>query len=142
MIDVEINNIRYRSTAKLNAMDQLFLTKRLVPVIDVIVEGTKMARSDSSILDGFVVLADGIARLKDEDCVFVLDKCLTGVQTFRDNVWSNIWNSSAKQPQFFDVEMPTLLQLTFAVIMDNLGSFLPAPEPSASPAAPTPANGR
>jgi hypothetical protein len=124
MVDLEIEGIAYRSNAKLNAVDQFLLSKRLIPILDVL---ARVARSGVEADDMVILIAEGVAKLSDEDALYILDKTLTGMQCQRDGVWAQVWNHQAKQPQFQDMSMTTMLQLTFAVLTDTLGSFMPAP---------------
>ena len=96
----------------------------MIPILDVI---SKVARSKPDGEDLAILIADGVAKLSDEDSLFIFDKTLTGVQCYRDGVWALVWNHQAKQPQFADFDMPSMLQLTFAVLTDTLGSFMAAP---------------
>jgi hypothetical protein len=130
VIDVEINGIQYKSSVKLNAIQQFLLSKRLVPILDVI---SRVARNKPDGEDLAILIADGVAKLSDDDSLYIFDLCLTGVQCYRDGVWALVWNHSAKQPQFADFDMPSMLQLTFAVLTDTLGSFMPAPAKTLPP---------
>ena len=126
MVEITINNIEYKSTIKLNAVEQFLLSKRLVPVLDVLSRVSRNSGVDNT-EDIMVHIAESISKMPDEDALYIIDKCLSGMQCNRDGVWTQIWNKQAKQPQYNDMDMSTMLQLTFAVLSDTLGSFMPAP---------------
>jgi hypothetical protein len=138
MIDIEVNGIKYKSNLKLNAVEQFFLSKRLVPILDVFVKIKGMRAPDPA--DFMVTLADGISKLKDEDCLYIFDLCLNGMQCHRDGAWGLVWNRSARTPQYQDLDLSTMIQLTYHVVLDNLGSFMSAPSVPFAVAT-TPANG-
>jgi hypothetical protein len=124
LIDVNVNDAQYRSSRTLSAMDQFYVMKRLMPLMDTLAE---IARSPTRDVEEFAVkIGKGISSLPDEDCAYVFDKCLGDVQTQRDGVWVTIWNRSAKAMQFQDITMPTMVQLVYFVLMDNFAGFIPA----------------
>jgi hypothetical protein len=139
MIEVEIGDRQYRSTRKLVAMDQFYVSKRLVPMMQSIVAARAGgadkqaggAGSQDAMLSAFV---DGIAKIPDDDCQFIIAKCLRTVQVKQADGWQTVWASNAAQPQFEDMGLDVLLQLTYEVLVDNLGGFIPGlPSPSSGP---------
>lgn len=74
----------------------------------------------------FKALAEAISELSDRDCDYILAMCLSVVMRRHGESWVPVWNKAADQPQFADLNLPGMMQLTFAVIQDNLAGFMPA----------------
>lgn len=129
MAELTIGAHNYR-TRPMDVMVQLFVAKRVAPVI--------------SQLSGIVQAADGkpdavvtqmvlrMAELPDDDIGFILDKCMSLVLREQVGQWVPAWNGNAKRPQFDDLSLADLLQLTGAVFMENLQSFLPDRPPASA----------
>jgi hypothetical protein len=152
-----IDGIQYR-TGQLNAKLQFHVARRLAPVIASISALATDGQAAPAPLNGtgedmaatgqpdnakfFAVLADAIRALPDTDCDYVLSTCMSVVMRRQGDHWIPVWNKASDQPQFADITLNVLMQLTFAVIQDNLGGFMPAPLPSGSPTSTTILNGR
>jgi len=111
MAEITINGNLYR-TGKLSVMDQFFVTKRLLPVL-----------SGAGSLQGVVA---ALATVSDEDCTFVIGKCLSLCLREQHGSWTSIWNARINQLQFDDIDMGQMINLTTTTLQENLGPFMPA----------------
>ena len=75
----------------------------------------------------FVTLAGALQELTDEDCDYVIDKCMAVITRRQGERYLPIWNKVANMPQFADIDMMVMLQLTVLTLQESLGSFMLAP---------------
>ena len=78
-------------------------------------------------------IAEALSRMSDDDTDYVIDACLLVVQRKQGETWQSVVARNGSL-MFDDIDLPAMLQLTVAVIQQNLGSFFPG-GPSASSAA-------
>jgi hypothetical protein len=140
MAEIELNGIQYRTGQKISAMDQFHVFRKLSPVMSGMGETfNQMPRTQA---DGapppagfWQALRPGAQALADmtkDDSEFVLYTCLRN--TMRDNGaggWARVMADNGAL-MFEDIDAWTMLQLTWAVIQDNLGSFFDEPLPNGS----------
>lgn len=136
MQEVEIGGHRYR-TGKLDAFKQFHLFRKLMPVL------SGMGETFSDMPDGGVAdekfwsamgpVANAVAEMTQQDSEFILKTCLQTVSMWNGNTWVRITAANGEL-MFEDIDMMGMLQLTFEVIKDNLGSFFGAPLPNGSAA--------
>jgi len=122
MLDtVEVNGQTYR-IGKMPAREQFHVVRRLGPAIMGFlasgVNGGGMAGAMGPILDH-------LSKMSDEDSDYVLDHCLSVVQRAQGNDWAKVRAPNGAL-LFNDIELPQLLNLTRAVLTENLRGFFPA----------------
>lgn len=148
--EVTIDGNNYR-TGQLSAKQQFHVARRLAPLItkmgaaasqgmltpqqQSVQQGTEQdtaeqqaaaAREWFLALPVFEAVAQSLSQLSDEECDYVIRVCMSVVSREQSGHWIGVWNRAADQPQFADISMPAMMQLTLAVLQDNLGSFMPA----------------
>lgn len=152
MAEREVGGVGYR-IERLDAMKQFHVARRIAPVLPALVaalpsepppnpeaaaEG-EAPKGLPAVTDEFFAalgpLTEAVAKMPDEDANFIISTCL-GV-CLRANKHGTGW-SPVMAPNgrlmFQDIELPQMLQLTWAVIEENLGGFFAA-MPSTSGAA-------
>lgn len=129
MAELTVGAHSYR-TRPMDVMTQLFVAKRTLPVISQLSSIAQAAEGKPDAVMTQTVLR--MAELPDEDIAFILDKCMSLVLREQNGQWVPAWNGNAKRPQFDDLSLADLLQLTGAVFMENLSSFLPDPPPASA----------
>lgn len=139
-MEFQVNGVNYRA-GKLSAMQQFHIVRRIAPIISRIAEADPeffaAARNETNALLRFLKpLTEAIAELSDTDCEYVLSNVLAVVQRQQGQAWGFIWNRSAKAPQFDDIDMGVMLQITMRVLEGSLASFFPASAPNSSAAPP------
>lgn len=155
MSEDEFAGHRYRF-GRLSAMDQFHVSRRLAPIIteasgidftalarllpapaptmpegDVPVE--RPAAPGGGILGNLHLvqpLTDALSKLTDEQCEYVIGKCLAVVTRLDGTVWAQVWSRSAGRLQYVDITMPTMMSLVVRVIIENLTGFFTGPDPS------------
>jgi hypothetical protein len=132
--DLVIDGVQYR-TGSLNAKMQFHIARRLAPLIARL--GGSITPEGEQSRPLFEVIADAIAKLSDEDCDYIIRVAMSVVTREQTGHWINVWNKAADQPQFADMNVGTLMQLTMAVVQDNLGSFTLAQGGTGQPQATT-----
>jgi hypothetical protein len=139
MTELAIEDKTYR-TGKLDAKTQFHIVRRLLPLVSSI--GTLSAdRLDMTNM--VTAFADAISKLSDEDCDYVLAKALSVCQRKEGQAWAPVWNRSADRMQYDDIDLVVMMQLTVAVLQENLGGFFPAlpiPSPDEQPRPSAPLN--
>ena len=126
MAETTINGEVYR-TGKLNAMEQFHVVRRLLPIFSELGASiTQINGSGYSEMNFLQALAGAVSKLSDEECEFVIAKCLTHCQRQQGPAWANVWNVAAKRLQFDDMDMQIMLNLTTIILQENLAGFFPA----------------
>lgn len=146
----EVGGHRYRITGKLNAIQQLHVVRRLAPLIGAFVgvdlgalrpdapeTAELQAARSAAMIDLIGPLADGVAKLSDQDTEYVLGACMGLVE--RDvgggAGWAPTWSRAAKVMQYEDIGFVELVQIMGRVLMANVGDFGSALSRGGAPAA-------
>ena len=138
----EIDGIKYDSR-KMDAFTQMGIVARISPllasgfgelapiVLDLKAKGQSFADIPMErLLEIATPVARELAKLSDEDRLYVVGACLSVCQRQNDNGqgWAPVWNREAKRAMFKDVNenLGTMMKIVLAVLQDNLAPFLPA----------------
>lgn len=142
MTELTINGIVYR-TGRMSALDQFHVGRRLAPVIARIGALNETSASDNGVDNGstnsaddgrlFTTLTEAVSSMSDDECNYVIRKCMAVVARQQGDRYAPVWNRQADRFQFDDIDMPSMLQLTIAVIQDNLSGFTLAPVQTGNP---------
>lgn len=135
-MEFEIGGKKYRST-KMNAFDQLHVMRKLAPIFagvgsmkDIMftvtadVDGAEKNSAEEKSSAAVAAIAKAVSDIPEADLNSVLAKCCAatsrevGVAGF-----APIWNRSANQLMYDDIEWIDLIQIVANVIGDNLGNF-------------------
>ena len=143
MGEVTLGDRLYR-IGRMNVNDQFHVARRLLPLVADILpaaqemfklfpEPTKEGEEPKpapqvNMTAALQPLLGAIGKLKDEDCDYIIAKCLAVVsrQDANGQMWANVWNGRAGRLQYEDISLPEMLQLTGHVIMENIADFSPA----------------
>jgi len=126
MAEVFIDGNNYR-TGKLNAMTQFHVVRRLLPVVSAfgdIPNDPKTGKPDET--QFLPAMIKAVSHLSDDDCEFVIAKCLQVCLRQQGQNWSPVWNMTVNRLQFEDIDMTGMLNLTAATLGENLAGFFPA----------------
>jgi hypothetical protein len=141
MQELELGTSRYR-TGRLDAFKQFHLFRKLMPVFSGMGEtfsdigptdGTNVAM-DANFWSALGPVATAVAEMSQQDSEFILKTCLHVVSRWNGQAWVRITMPSGEL-MFEDIDMMEMLQLTFAVLQDNLSGFFSAPLPNTSEGA-------
>lgn len=146
-MEITLNGVRY-SSVKLDVFKQFHIARRLAPVVLSLGMGAalmmKFKEANTSATpkaegaeaqDDLIALAsagkpiaDVLAAMSDTDSEYVLKLCLGSVsREITGGVgWGPLLNS-AGSVMYNDLGLVQMLQLAHAVVMENLGNFMPAP---------------
>ena len=135
MAEFKVGEHTYRSR-KMNARQQLHVVRRLGPVLGPMIQLAMMPRSeDPEEMERQMAIAipflDAIAKMPEEDVNYVINVCMSVTQRMQGGngagatSWADTWSVSAQREMFDDIDMGTLLQITWNVVQDNLGGFSP-----------------
>jgi hypothetical protein len=133
---MDINSITY-STGKLNAFEQLHVSRRLAPMLAALVSSFQSAPSlakgaelneDDILALATGPLADTFSKMSDEDVNYIVNTCLAVCQRKQAGGYSKVISNG--NLMFSDIELDTLMGLTLAVIQENLGRFFPTSQPT------------
>jgi len=140
MQEIEYAGIKYR-TGKLDAFKQFHLFRKLMPLFSGMGEtaATQAMATDASNTNENAVrwaalgpVSQAIAEMSQTDSEFIIRTCLGACQ--RQNP-AGQW-VAVTTPQgaimFEDIDLLGMLQLSFAVLQDNLSSFFPGLNPNGS----------
>ncbi|WP_144156557.1 phage tail assembly chaperone [Paraburkholderia sp. BCC1885] len=125
MLDtVEVNGQSYR-IGKMPAREQFHVVRRLGPAImGFLASGVK----GGSVAGAIGPIIDHLSKMSDEDSDYVLDHCLSVVHRAQGNDWVKVRAPNGAL-MFNDIELPQLINLTRAVLTENLRGFFPAAAP-------------
>lgn len=144
MQELEFDGKKYR-TGKLDAFKQYHLMRKLLPLFSGL--GESFARQ-APVMNGngevpqtnfwasLAPISQAISEMSMEDSEWILKTCMTAVSIHNGRSWAPLTTPSG-QLMFEDTEMLTMVQLSLAVVQDNLGSFFPVPLLNASAPAET-----
>jgi hypothetical protein len=148
MLEIDVSGQTYQ-IGKLNAFQQLHVTRRIAPVIPKLVpgmvalstqaseqatqqvtEGTDAAPAaenaapSSSLTISEVVAAFGPAleafsAMTDEDTEYVFGTCLAVVKRKQGNSWAPIWNPSVKLLMFSDIDDLSLMSQIVVKVLEE-----------------------
>ncbi len=132
MAELEVLGAIYR-VGKMNALIQLHVGRRLLPaLIAVGIRAEDLGKKEGV---GFVDFMEPAVKImgsmSDEDVNYVLFKSLAVVTRQQGERWAPIVNG--ERLMFEDIDMPSMVRLTVAVLQENLGGFfalLPVVKPS------------
>ncbi len=125
-MEIEISGNSY-SIGKMSAMQQFHIARRLAPAIWALssVAGKDRPEDDSTAINALQPVAEMLSKMSDEDSEYIVKSCLAVVQRKQQNGWAKVQSSNGGL-MFDDINMQTMLQITFAVVKDNLGNFFNA----------------
>ena len=139
MAEITINGNVYR-TGKIAAMEQFHVVRRLLPIVTAL--GSIPAPTNEvngAAQTAFLeTMVSAISKLSDEDCEYVIGKCLAVCQRQQGQAWANVWNARVNRAQFDDIDLQTMMNLTTTTLSDNLANFFPALPFGLTPATPQP----
>lgn len=130
MIEFNIAGQQYRA-GKLNAFQQFHVSRRVSPLLPLLVpvfvklsKGGKLSDDISALAEVLAPFADGLAQMPDESAEYVLSTCLSAVQRKSGDVWAPVWSQSAKTCMFDDIDMGVMIPIVVRVVQDSLGGFI------------------
>lgn len=131
MQEVEYGGRKYR-TGKLDAFKQFHLVRKLMPLFSGLGESWAQMPANvdqSNFWHALGPVAQAVAEMSTEDSEWCLKTCLSAVSLFNGRNWVPLMTPAGTM-MFDDLEMSDMLQLSFAVLQDNLGSFFPGSQPN------------
>lgn len=120
MSEIVLGGNVYSLSQKLDAFTQLHVARKLGPALPI-VEGLVDERNAGK--DKTVLTVLMLAQLSDADTEFVIRKCLGVVVRHQSGGRPAKIQSPDGSLMFDDIDMQTMLDLTIAVIEENLGDF-------------------
>jgi hypothetical protein len=142
-VETEIDGVKYRSERKLTAFEQFHVFRKMAPLISGMGEtfiqlppDWLTALTTGNYPPGFwqalEPVAMAIAQMSKEDSEFVIRTSLvTCLRQNSNGSWAKLTTPTGDF-MFEDIDLMVMLQLTVAVVMDNLGRFFTAPLPQVS----------
>lgn len=123
MADIEVLGATYR-VGKMNALTQLHIGRRLLPAlvaVGVRAEDLGKAGSPAGLADLMEPAVKLMGSMTDEDVNYVLFKSLACVTRRQGERFAQI--VVGERMVFEDIDMPSMIRLTGAVLQENLGGF-------------------
>lgn len=127
------------SIGRLNAFEQLHVFRRVMPIMKPVLLVLR-APGGASKLDMVMAMSETLANLPDEHLDYVLQKCLSVSRRKDGDRFFPIMSGTTLMYQ--DMDMPTLLRLTWEVLMENFQPFFkgllagPSKDEAANPPTP------
>ncbi len=124
MLEFEIDGVKYKA-GRIPAMTQFHLLRRLSPVIAILFSNRDPETGIFDPAKSAAALAEAIAKMSDEDTEYVFGSCLSVVQREREGGtgYVSIWNTSAKAPQFDDINIITMIKIVSEIVQGQIGPF-------------------
>ncbi|GHV35125.1 hypothetical protein FACS1894187_07160 [Synergistales bacterium] len=119
-IEYDDGTVKYRAGI-LDAFSQLYVTKRLVPILKGFTEIAASETGDMNLssLDKFL---DAVSGLKDEDLKYIISTCLSVVSKQSGKAWVKLTAVNGAL-MFEDMGVVEMLTLCWYVIKANLSGF-------------------
>jgi hypothetical protein len=125
---------------KIPTLKQLHVARRLAPFLAALVGSFKESgdlTGSGSFEDKLLSIAAGpvaevFSKMTDEDVDYIINECLSACKREQSG-WHAVMKNGVLMYQ--DIQLDTLMALTFAVIQENLGSFFPTSQPKSTSAA-------
>lgn len=128
-MEFEVNGIKYR-VAKLDAMKQFHVARKLAPIFSMFAEhfgkapgGKASAAQDIDFMSVLGPLAEAIGNLPDASAEFIINTCLDAVTRLDGAGWAKVRTTQIMYP---DIDMTVMLQLVWRVLEANLSAFFSA----------------
>lgn len=121
--EVEIDGKVY-AIARMDVFVQFHVARRLGPLAPTILTYLARPPKERDMMDLFYPLMSTLSTLSDNDTDYILNQCLSVVSLKQDKGFAKIWSSGGLM--FDDITMPTMLQLTWQVILKDIASFFPS----------------
>lgn len=137
MSEVKIGAHDY-SIGRLNAFQQFHVARRIAPLVTSMLENPEeLKRSREAVIALLRKVISNLADLSDENTNYVLTTCLSAVQRKRaqNGGWDKLTAPGGALMFPTEIDMVTMLELVWHVIVENLASFFDA-LPSTSNGAP------
>lgn len=112
---------RTYTVGKMNAEDQFHVLRRVMPLVKPILESLKLGIGFNPLM--LVQISEDLASLSDEQLNYVLHKCMD-VITVQAGGSAPIKLRVNGRYMFADIDLPIMMQLTWAVLMENFRPFL------------------
>lgn len=122
MNEIELAGSTY-AIGKLNAKQQFHVARRLGPALVALATGFTASAEDDSLLK-FKPIAEALARMSDEDSEYILDTCLAVCSRKQEKGFAKVMANG--QMMFADIDLAVMIQLTAAVVKENLENFMGA----------------
>ena len=110
MSEIKVGEYYYRFN-KMPAMAQLHVARRLAPLYSAQGQGE----------DAFVKV---MSSMLDEDVEYIINSCLAVIKRKQGEAWTPLLSSAGMM--FEDITLPQMLELSYAVIQENLTGFFTA----------------
>src|SRR5438045_2587326 len=117
--------------SRLGAMQQFHVARRLAPLLTAFgdIAAAKKVATDN-MLQAIKPIASVLSTMSDEDVEYIIQTCLSVCERKQEInaanfVWANVQERTSKTICFQDIDMSIMVELTVAVIQENLGSFFP-----------------
>ena len=121
--ELEVTGATYQ-IGKVSALVQLHVGRRLLPALVAVgMRAEDLGRSggESGMANFMEPAIKIMGSMTDEDVNYVLFNCLAAVKRKQGERWANIVNGN--RLMFEDIDMPSMVRLTAAVLQENLGGF-------------------
>lgn len=117
----------------MNAFQQFHTARKLGPIFSKMGADTIRTDPDATLVQMLEPIVDALAAMSEEDCNYILHRCLSVVEREDSGRWAPIWIDHAKRLQYQDIDMTAMIQITLQVLTDNLGPFIAAPSSAITP---------
>lgn len=118
-MEIVLTSGTYTTVNRLDAFSQLHVARKLSPAMPIL-EGMVDKRNADKNKDLLTVLM--LRQLPDEDAEYVVRRCLSVVSRHSGKTLAPVQSPSG-QLMFDDMSLAEMLELTVAVVEENLGDF-------------------
>jgi hypothetical protein len=124
MAEMTINEHVY-SIGRLTPKQQLHLARRILPLFTGVGAAFDLDKGVDTDFRQFGPFADALAKMTDAEVDAIIDPCLGVINRKVGELWSPVMPRPG-QLMYQDLGVAEMIQLTWAVISENLGNFFPA----------------
>ena len=119
-MNLKIGNFEYETSGKLSTFEQLHLVRKLGPAIPMVQGLTDLQNSDKPKALLVVLM---LSRIDDQSVDYIMRQCLSVVRRKQAVGPSAKVTTPDGTLMFDDIDLSSIMQLTVAVIEENVGDF-------------------
>ena len=115
------------SIGRLSAMTQFHVARRIGPMVSSGILSLALLKGGASkeeMLMAATPALNVLSQMTDEQSEYVIGACMAAVKREVGGKWAPVTAPNTSAMMFDDIDMGTLLHLTWEVIQHNLASFL------------------
>lgn len=133
-MEFSIGEYDYKTTSGFDGFENLHVARKMSPALPLL---DPLFDEKNSKRDNTVLIVMALSRIPDDDCNFIIQKCLSKVSRFEKeaNKYAPVLSRSGDL-MYQDITLKQMLDISVQVIEENLGDFFRTALGALTPRAP------